>query len=333
MTGLENHGIKQRFPNTLDQSGAIVVIFAAVLIVLAGFAALAIDIGHLAWVQGELGKAAETGALAGARTLVPYIAGNPPLPNLSGFQAVATATVTANFADGKPLTDCTMQSGYWSVVQRLFSTTPPAETPPPVPAIQVVVAKKTGQNGGPLQWSFASVLGVSPNTDLSASSVATIAFAAGMPVTSVFPFAVSQTIMDQYWNQSSASFNIGTGSSNGQWTSLLVNSSGASYVKSLIDQGNPTPLQKGDLIYIQSGVVASNYGDVAVNKTVVIPIVASVTGASAQNVLGFVAFHIESSDQGTKTIMGYFDKTQVISQATGFSLSGYSPTNHTLLIN
>ena len=139
--------------------------------------------------------------------------------------------------------------------------------------------------------------------------------------------------MDQYGHQGSASFNIGAGSSNGQWTSLLVNSSGASYVKSLIDHGNPTSLQKGDLIYIQSGVVASNYADVTTGKTVVIPIVATVTGALTQNVLGFVAFHIESSDQGSKTIIGHFDKTYVIRCGSGFSLSGYSPTNHSLLTN
>lgn len=333
MTGLANHGIKQRFPNTLDQSGALAVIMVVALIMLAGFAALAIDIGHMVWVQSELGKAAETGALAGARTLVPYIAGNPPQPNWSRFQAVATAIVTANFADGKPLTNCTVQSGYWSMVQRLFFTIAPTETPPPVPAVQVVVAKKSGQNDGPLQWFFATALGFSPTKDLSATSVATLSFAAGMPVSSVFPFAVSQAAVDQYWNQGSGDFNIGAGSSNGQWTSLLVNSSGASYVKSLIDQGNPTPLQKGDLIYIQSGVVASNYGDVSTGKTVVIPVVATVTGALTQNVQGFVAFYIKSSDQGTKTIIGYFDKAYVITKATNFSLSGYSPTNHSLLTN
>lgn len=345
MTDLANHGIKKRFPNTLDQSGALAVILAVALIMLAGVAALAIDIGHLVWVQSELAKAAETGALAGASTLVPYIAGNPPQPDLSRFQTATTNIVTGkdtvtgtnySYADGKPLTDCTVQSGYWSMVQRLFFPTAPAETSAPVPAIQVTVAKKSGQNNGPLQWFFATALGFSPTKDLSASSVATLSFPAGMPVSSVFPFAVSQAAVDQYWSQGSGEFNIGTGSSFGQWTSLLVNNSGASYVKSLLDYGNPTPLKKDDPIYIQSGVVASNYGDVQATKTgktVVIPVVASVNSNLPEKILGFVAFYIKSSDQGTKIIMGHFDKTYVIKQATSFSLSGYSPTHHSLLVN
>ncbi|MCX5890581.1 MAG: TadG family pilus assembly protein [Deltaproteobacteria bacterium] len=337
MTGLENHGIKKRFPNTLDQSGAIAVIMCAALIMFAGFAALAIDIGHLAWVQSELKKAAEAGALAGARTLVPYIAGNPPQPNWSGFKAVAINTVKANYADGNQLTDCTVQSGYWSVVQRLFFTTAPAETLPPVPGIQVVVAKNSGQNNGPLQWLFAPVLGFSPTKDLSATSVATVAFPAAMPKGSVFPLAVTKAIVDQYWNQPiMVPFDIGSGSSNGQWTSFLVNSSGASYVKGLITDGNPTPLTAGETIYIQTGVVASNYGNVPVTTpptTVVIPFVDSVASGSTPTIKGFVAFDIKSSVQGTKIITGLINKTYPISQATGFSSSGYSPANHAVLVN
>jgi Flp pilus assembly protein TadG len=333
MQGIKNHGIKKRFPNPRDQSGAIAVIIGLALIMLAGFSALAIDIGHLAWVQSELKKAAEAGALAGARTLVPYIAGNPPQPDWSRFQAVATNTVKANYADGNQLTDCTVQPGYWSVVQRLFFTTAPAEIPPPVPGIQVVVAKKSGQNNGPLQWLFAPVLGFSPTKDLSATSVAAVAFPAAMPAGSAFPLAVSQAIMGQYWNQSNASFKVGSESSNGQWTSFLVNSSGASDIKTLIDQGNPTPLQDGNQIYIQSGVVASNYGNVPVSKTVVIPLVASVTSNTTQKILGFVAFYIESASQSEKFIQGHFDKTYPISQSTGFSSYGYSPANHSVLVN
>ena len=54
--------------------GAVAVIAAIMLIVLVGFTALAIDVGHLYLVRGELKNAADAGALAGAhaRNLLDY---------------------------------------------------------------------------------------------------------------------------------------------------------------------------------------------------------------------------------------------------------------------
>ena len=53
-----------------DQSGAMAVMAALLMTILLSAAALAVDYGYMAWVQGELQKAAEGGALAGASVLV-----------------------------------------------------------------------------------------------------------------------------------------------------------------------------------------------------------------------------------------------------------------------
>ena len=50
-----------------DQSGSIALFVAIALMMLLGSVALALDIGHLVSVKGELQKAADAGALAGAR--------------------------------------------------------------------------------------------------------------------------------------------------------------------------------------------------------------------------------------------------------------------------
>ncbi|WP_432821181.1 TadG family pilus assembly protein [Trichloromonas sp.] len=52
-----------------QEGGAIAVIVAILILVLVGFAAFAIDFGHLAVVQKELQNAADAGALAGAQAL------------------------------------------------------------------------------------------------------------------------------------------------------------------------------------------------------------------------------------------------------------------------
>jgi Flp pilus assembly protein TadG len=52
-----------------DQSGAMAVLAALLVVVLLSVSALAVDYGYMAWVRGELQKAADAGALAGARVL------------------------------------------------------------------------------------------------------------------------------------------------------------------------------------------------------------------------------------------------------------------------
>ena len=54
-----------------NDSGAVAVYVAIGLVVFLGFAALALDIAHLVSVKRELVKAAEAGALSGARGLWP----------------------------------------------------------------------------------------------------------------------------------------------------------------------------------------------------------------------------------------------------------------------
>lgn len=90
-----------------DDSGVSAVFFALALPILLGMAGLAVDLGHMIVVKNELSKAAEAGALAGARGLWPsnlQAAGdripNPTFASIAGLNAVK-----ANSADGNLLTD------------------------------------------------------------------------------------------------------------------------------------------------------------------------------------------------------------------------------------
>ena len=55
--------------SAMNQRGVTAILVALLLVVLVGFTALAIDIGHLVLARNELQNAADAGALAGARFL------------------------------------------------------------------------------------------------------------------------------------------------------------------------------------------------------------------------------------------------------------------------
>jgi len=284
-----------------DQSGAMALVVALALMMLLAVAALVIDYGHMAWVQNELKTAAEAGAL------VPYV-GTPATPNWSQAGTVAAQNVCQNRADNQPLTDCQVQTHYWSLTNKTLQSTGIVVTPTDVPAIKVEVAKSSGQNGGPLQMIVARIFGV-PTFGLRAQATAMVSFPRGMPGGALFPLAVSPIIVNQYWTRNPpVSFQIGSGSDNGKWTSFQSTDSNAAYVSDLIANGNPDPLNLNESINMLPGVDASNYKDAEsrIGQTVVIAL--ADISQTPTPVLGFVAFKIEAVSQGSKFIQGHFDK-------------------------
>jgi Flp pilus assembly protein TadG len=317
---MEPHRRKEKGSKITDQSGAVAIIVAAALVMFCGFAALAIDFGQMVWVQSELEKAADAGALAGAGALTPYT-GSPLAPNWTQATTKATQIVQQNQVSGQALANSSVQTGYWSLTNHTLQSTGITPAATDVPAIRVQIAKSAGQNGGPLQYLFAPLIGIN-TVDLQVQSTAMISFPKGMPTGALFPLAAAESIVNQYWNNNPpTSFKIGSGSSNGQWTSFKVNDSSASYVAGLIAGGNPTALNLSDNIYIQTGVKSSNYGNAAVRvgQTVVIPLVnANMNQSGSTPVLGFVAFKIEAVNQSSKYIQGHYDKNFNINNAAGF---------------
>ena len=117
-----------------SQSGSVAAVVALVLVVLLGMAAVAFDYGHLTWVQSELKKASEAGALAGARALVPYV-GAPLTPNWTAGQNKATQTVLLNHADNQALADSLVEYGYWNLTTRTLDSSGIVPTASHLPAV------------------------------------------------------------------------------------------------------------------------------------------------------------------------------------------------------
>ena len=118
--------IKFIISSSNKQRGTVIVYVGIVIIVLLGFTALAVDLGHLYAAKNELQNAADAGALAGAQVL--YL-GNGTAVNPDANQTahnIATANNSENVAvevdmtieDGQPKE---IKRGHWSFANRTFA--------------------------------------------------------------------------------------------------------------------------------------------------------------------------------------------------------------------
>jgi Flp pilus assembly protein TadG len=331
---------KQRLKDLVaDQSGSIAVTAAVCLGVILGFAALALDIGHLVSVKSELQTAADAGALAGARALA-----LPPDVtdwNWDNGKATAVSTVQQNSADTRSLADfsvANVQVGFWDLswtsrtapANLLGYDNPAAFVPASgqVAAVKVTVPKTQGGSGGsaPVTAYFASLMGIS-SMDVQASAVAMISPPTKIPYSDAFPFALPYTWVNQHWkDHPPISFAIAADQhvdSGGQWTSFKSTENSANYIDCLI-LGTDTSdsITVGDQIYIQNGERASIY-NVAKNdigQIRYVPVVEDgFSNGAYTTVLAYVPFQITSviGSGNNPSVIGHFVPGWVDPNASG----------------
>ena len=272
-----NRVFLQRLKNLgVDQSGAIAAYAAIGLVVFLGFGALTLDIGHLVSVKGELQKAADAGALAGARALA--------LPmgvadwHWHNGKEMAVKTVQKNFADNRSLadfTDANVETGFWDMswtsvtapAHLLGYENPAAHVPTnsQVAAVKVTISKTQGGSGSsaPVATYFSSAMGIT-SMEPKASAVAMISPPTTIPYSDAWPFALPNTWVTEHWDDDPPlSFTVAAdqhSDSGGQWSSFKDQESGATYINGLLLGTNTTDsISIGDQIFIQTGERASIY--------------------------------------------------------------------------
>ena len=108
-----------------NESGTVAIYVAIGLVVLMGFAALALDTAHLMSVKRELTKAAEAGALAGARGLWPenLSTATSRVPNGSAAGKQGQLHGEAEPGGGANLTtaEVTAEAGRWDYDTKQFT--------------------------------------------------------------------------------------------------------------------------------------------------------------------------------------------------------------------
>ncbi len=198
-----------------DQKGASAVIIAICIIMLIGFVALAIDIGHIAVARNELQNAADAGALAGARYLY---SDNGEAINPNANQIGYDAAI-ANFSEQVPVevnwtsgNTGDVQRGHWSFATRTFTPNDRLEALPiwlysedeldsNLDFINAVRVRARRQNILVASW-FARIFGYQGFESI-AQATAYIGFAGTIwPNTIDLPIAVCEdSILDEDGNQ------------------------------------------------------------------------------------------------------------------------------------
>lgn len=261
--------MNRRFATLRNDSGAAAFLSAILLVVILGITALVIDIARIIIAKQECQNAADAGALAGARHLIPYLNSSDsiPVPDWNSGETIARQAVTSNKSDNVLLTDCNIQSGYWNLVNKTLQSNTIVPTLLDLPAVRVTVNRTAGQNTGPVLMTFARIFGINV-TDVSAQAMAVLPCPGSAPKNSLFPIAIAEALVQKYWNTDPPfTFRIGSDyhypdDMAGQWTSFLTDINNVDYCRNLIENGNPNPISLNQDIWIQPGTETALYNDV-----------------------------------------------------------------------
>jgi Flp pilus assembly protein TadG len=238
-----------------NESGAVAVYAAIGLVVLLGSAALALDIAHMVSVKRELTKAAEAGALSGARglwppdlsaTTLPYPWYNTREPYCDNGETMALATAKKNQVDGANLStsEVTVEVGRWDYAAKTF-------TPGNNSSANGVRVTTLRNN---VQMILAQFLGQGPR-NMSATAVAIMDSASAVGK-GCLPIAVNLDNAKVPGDDIYIGFNPDP-EDNGGWFAVCPDNVNASTLKDYIKNDSVPPLHVGDKIDLQNGVVDS----------------------------------------------------------------------------
>jgi hypothetical protein len=258
---------------------------ALLILVFTGFAAVAIDIGHLFVVRNELQNAADAGCLAGAR----FLYGNEGMAVNENSNQIAYQAAIANKSDKAPVdvhwgagNMGDVERGHWSFATRAFT---PTELTEPVnlwdvspeeldanPTFVNALRVKTRRQDTPSASFFARLFGYE-NFSLSAEAIAYIGFAGTLaPGEADQPFAICKESLltnGQYTcsiGRMITNNQIVAGQESGGWTdfnqdSPCLTGTNAETVRSLIcGDGNPDSIILGQPIAMHAGYIQNAHG-------------------------------------------------------------------------
>jgi Flp pilus assembly protein TadG len=292
-----------------DQSGSVALIIAIVIFALLGCAALALDIGHMVMVKSQLQKAADAGALAGARGLWPLVmpvtdASVPRTPNCAAGTNAAQLTAHDNVVDGSNLaydSEITVEVGRWDYTSRTFT--------PGCTANSNGVRVTTRRDG--VTMFFAKVFGISTG-NLSAISTAVQDFAGSrgkgaLPICVNKNYTTPGTHLKVYMTPDVTD--------DAGWFVVPPDSACAATLNNYVNTNSCPPLYLNRIIYIQNGCDASVISNIknemdAYHPTgwlTFLPVVDTPQFNQNEPILGFVPFKVTAVQNTTsdKYVEGY----------------------------
>jgi hypothetical protein len=290
-----------------DQSGTVALIVGIAIFVLLGAAALGLDVAHMVMVKSQLQKAADAGALAGARGLWPLVlpAVDPAAtrnPNCVAGQDAARVTAHNNTVDGRNLaydSEITVEVGQWDFTARNFT--------PGCSSNSNAVRVNTRRDG--VVMLFAKIFGIS-TANLSGRAIGVMGPASAVGQ-GTLPIAVDSRYTDPWTNIVIRMTPDNT--DNAGWFVKYPDSANAATLKDYINKGTCPSLQIGDIINLQNGADASVMDaikdDLAHNGPIdcLLPVVDTCKFGQDEAVVDFASVRITkvTSTGGDKRVEGF----------------------------
>ena len=304
--------------------GAVAAMTAIGLVFAVGFLALSIDLGHLYVAKSELQRAADAGALAGAKGLLAIPPGTTgPVeinPDCSRALSYTNRVVQDNRTDGATLAllESDVIFGKWDSTSKSFEAIG-CSNPNLVNAVKVITRKDNTANN-PVLFDFSGLMsGGNTKQNVTASSTVLTGYAGYAPEgAKAFPLAVDADRVPP--NNTPFKIHLNpTPGDEGCWHSYKDNSSSTSNTRDYIDGTLPSPaLAIGDQINVKEGVADSAVQEVAKQlaeltrqgKTydVLVPVIPADSSHSGwQPIEGFASLRITEviATGGDKYIQGH----------------------------
>ncbi|MDO9279771.1 MAG: pilus assembly protein TadG-related protein [Polaromonas sp.] len=209
------------------QQGSYLVIFGGLVLVLTGFAVLAVDIGRIFIVRSELQNVADAAALAGANCLtrenVKDINDCPSTMATALNWRLATKKaedqLSQNQAKNQPIS-CTgcVETGYWDILNKRPSggtlTSPLLSNFGPIgtydkPAVRVQLDTNKIPSVA-ISMLTEGMFGRTKLVNMKVTAVAVISSPSGVAAGQITPIAIDKCILDKYWDSAKASPKLAT---------------------------------------------------------------------------------------------------------------------------
>jgi Flp pilus assembly protein TadG len=303
-----------------DEQGVGAALGAICLMATLGITALALDIGHLVAAKEELQRAADAGALAGARGLWPlkikdYETVNPRVvPDCTlGYNAALSTTISANNeVNGEALTgdNLNIEVGHYNFATHIFTAQPGCAGNSNAVRVR---AQRDINN-----VFFAQIWNITFFRP-AATSTAVMGFAKGVGK-GTLPIAINKDFVvpgtDLYIN-----FNPDP-NDNAGWFADPPDRAGAATFRDYINNASCPPLSIGDIINLQNGQDTSALEALRVKLEeeypngwdTYLPVVNTDKFNQSQPIMGFVPFRILEVRNGSDK--GVFGKVLGLAQSS-----------------
>ncbi len=160
-----------------ERRGAVSVTVAVSLVLLVGFGAMAVDLGHFMVTRNQLQNAADACALAAANKLLADGGEHDASLTVGQARSMAIQVAQDNVAAKKNLilAGSDVELGVWDQGARSFTPVSGASSPDEINAVRVTVRRDNTSNG-PISTFMARIFGLN-NINVQASAVAYIGYA------------------------------------------------------------------------------------------------------------------------------------------------------------